>query len=165
MDTVKSDVTSGDFINGDVTASNVTGVSSFRGGSAGLLLEGVWGSTLFFLQGTSGESNSSSSGRGVLGRGWEGTTDIIFYTYYYGVLFALSLVNLVGNGLIIYCVLRRKELRVPANYFIVSLACSDLVLGVVYPIYNVSHMEDAAIERSIGQSMPGCLSVCLIQMR
>ena len=77
-------------------------------------------------------------------------SDIIFYTIYFVLLFTLSVVNFIGNGLVIYCVLRQRKLRVPGNYFIVSLACSDLASGIVYPVYNISHMESVEIQKSIG---------------
>ena len=94
-------------------------------------------------------SNSTSPDKPDCGSA--GTPDIIFYVYYYGFLLLLSLINMVGNGMIIHCVLRHRRLRVPGNYFIVSLACSDLILGIVYPIYNVSHMELGAIQRTLGK--------------
>jgi len=47
----------------------------------------------------------------------------------------LSLVIVVGNGLIIVSVAVVKKLRQPANYLIVSLALSDFLVGlIVLPI-------------------------------
>ena len=77
--------------------------------------------------------------------------DVIFYLYYYGSLLILTMINFVGNGLIITCVIKNERLQVPGNYYIVSTACSDLFLGVVYPIYNVSHMDTPAIQETIGK--------------
>lgn len=43
----------------------------------------------------------------------------------------LSLLIILGNGLIIISVVIVKKLRQPANYLIVSLAFSDFLVGVV----------------------------------
>ena len=77
--------------------------------------------------------------------------DALFYAYYYGVLFLLTLVGLVGNILVIRAVWKHDKLRLPANYFIFSLACSDLGLVLLYPIYNVSHIEDEGIKATLGE--------------
>ena len=41
--------------------------------------------------------------------------------------------------------------RCSGNYFIVSLACSDLLNGLVYTWYNVSHMEIADVQQVLGK--------------
>ena len=70
--------------------------------------------------------------------------DVVFYCYYYGVFLVIALVNFCGNGLILVSA-RRRNLRTPENYFIFSLATSDLIHGMVYICYNVSHMEIPAV--------------------
>ena len=45
---------------------------------------------------------------------------------------------------------RHKQLRQPGNYFIVSLACSDLVLSLIYPVYNLAHLELQQIQDVLG---------------
>ena len=76
---------------------------------------------------------------------------ILFYVYYYGLLGLLSLVNLAGNTAVIQALLRHRHLRVPGNYFIFSIACSDLSLGLIYPVYNVSHIEIEPIRKALGE--------------
>lgn len=79
------------------------------------------------------------------------TSDIIFFTYYYGLLLVLSAVNISGNGIILYGMVKHRHLRVPGNYFIFSLAVSDFSLGIIYPIYNVSHVEIDSIKNTLGE--------------
>jgi len=47
-------------------------------------------------------------------------------------------------------VVRHPQLRHPGNYFIVSLACSDLVLSLIYPLYNIAHLELQQIQDVLG---------------
>ena len=81
-------------------------------------------------------------------------TDYVFLIYYYGLLCLLSVINLTGNALVIQCLVRHRHLRVPGNYFIFSLAFSDLCLGLTYPVYNVSHMEIARVRQALGKLCP-----------
>jgi len=46
------------------------------------------------------------------------------------VLTAFTLVTILGNGLVIAAVSRERYLRTVTNYFIVSLAVADLLIGV-----------------------------------
>ena len=69
--------------------------------------------------------------------------NIVFITYYYGILLLISLFNIFGNSLIIAGFLRHRRILTPGNYFILSLAISDFALGFVYPLYNLLHAEDA----------------------
>jgi len=48
-------------------------------------------------------------------------------------------------------VVKHAQLRQPGNYFIVSLACSDLVLSLIYPVYNLAHLELQQIQDVLGQ--------------
>lgn len=70
--------------------------------------------------------------------------DIGFLVYYLGILFVIMCVNIPGNCLVISTVLRHDTLRQPCNYYIVSLAVTDLLIGIVYPIYNISHLSSMA---------------------
>lgn len=76
---------------------------------------------------------------------------IAFLTYYYGLLGLLTVVNLAGNAGVMTCLLRHRHLRVPGNYFIFSLACSDFCLGLIYPVYNVSHIELPQVNGVLGK--------------
>ena len=51
----------------------------------------------------------------------------------------VSLFAVVGNSLVIYVISTSPELEHPMTYFICSLALSDLVQGITFPIYTFSH--------------------------
>ena len=72
------------------------------------------------------------------------STEVGFMCYYYGIFLVLTLVNFSGNSLILTSI-RHRNLRTPGNYFIFSLAASDLLHGIVYTVYNISHMELAGV--------------------
>ena len=78
-------------------------------------------------------------------------SDYVFYGVYLSGIFILSSISIIGNGLVINAMLKHRQLRVPGNYFILSLACSDMLLGIVYPIYNVSHIDAKEIHDTIGK--------------
>ncbi|XP_077982008.1 adenosine receptor A1-like [Glandiceps talaboti] len=88
----------------------------------------------------------------------EGLTsdDIIYYSFYYSIIVIITLVNIVGNLLVITSVIRFRHLRNVCSYFIVNLAVSDLLMGLIYTPYNLSHMEIPEIESSM-DSMFLCL--------
>ena len=44
-----------------------------------------------------------------------------------------------------------RGLRTPSNYFIFSLALSDLLLGLVYPVYTLGHVNLPQIKASLGE--------------
>ncbi|XP_061169537.1 melanocortin receptor 5-like [Saccostrea echinata] len=76
----------------------------------------------------------------------------VFYVYYYGMFLIIACVNIPGNILVIRTVLKTPNLRQPCNFYIVSLAVTDLLIGFVYPVYNVSHLEHVPeISRPLGQ--------------
>lgn len=77
--------------------------------------------------------------------------DLYFVIYYYGFFFSLSLINIPGNCLVIVTILKHRCLRHPNNYFLVSLAVSDLLIGFVYPIYNISHLEIPQVRGPLGK--------------
>ena len=77
--------------------------------------------------------------------------DIVFYTFNIGLICLISAVNIVGNTLVIQSVLRHRTLKVPGNYFILSLACSDLMTGIIYPFYNISHMVIGDVLNTLGK--------------
>ena len=86
--------------------------------------------------------------------------DLFFFIYYFTFMAIISLVGLLGNGIVIHCVIFQRNLREPVNYFLFSLACSDFLLCVVYPVYNISHMEDCAIIDTLGKNHYVCI-VCV----
>jgi hypothetical protein len=92
---------------------------------------------------------------------WEITShDAIFFVYYYGIFIALTCINIPGNLLVLSTVLKHYQLRQPCNYYIASLAFSDFLIGIVYPIYNISHLERVPeISRTLGEYY--CINIFL----
>ena len=96
-----------------------------------------------FVDGNSSENDSSV---------WSNSTrptfidqdslDTIFFVYYFGILVLLSIVGIIGNTMVIRALALHPSIRTPNNYFVLSLAVSDLFLGVAYPIYDVLHLSD-----------------------
>ncbi|XP_062567840.1 melanocortin receptor 5-like [Saccostrea cucullata] len=77
---------------------------------------------------------------------------ISFYIYYYGMICIIMCINITGNTLVIRAVMRTPNLRTPCNHYIVSLAVTDLLIGVIYPLYNVAHLElMPEVSRALGQ--------------
>ncbi|XP_061169156.1 trace amine-associated receptor 6-like [Saccostrea echinata] len=75
-----------------------------------------------------------------------------FYVYYYGMFFVIACINIPGNILVIVTVIKSPNLQKPCNFCIVSLAFTDLLIGFIYPVYNVSHLETLPeISRPLGQ--------------
>ncbi|XP_077863219.1 trace amine-associated receptor 7d-like [Saccoglossus kowalevskii] len=65
----------------------------------------------------------------------------VYYSYYYSVLILLTIINIAGNSLVIGSVARYRKLRNNINnYFLTSLACSDILNGITYTLYQLSHM-------------------------
>jgi hypothetical protein len=92
---------------------------------------------------------------------WEITShDVIFFVYYYGIFIALTCINIPGNLLVLSTVLKHYQLRQPCNYYIASSAFSDFLIRIVYPIYNISHLEHAPeISRTLGEY--NCINIFL----
>ncbi|XP_070544685.1 beta-2 adrenergic receptor-like [Ptychodera flava] len=72
--------------------------------------------------------------------------DSAYFVYYYTTLITLTLINICGNSLVIVSVATFRTLRNVSNYFITSLSCSDILLGIFYTLYNLSHMEVPAMQ-------------------
>nr|KAG5703940.1 hypothetical protein BaRGS_020537 [Batillaria attramentaria] len=72
-------------------------------------------------------------------------------TYYYGTISVLTVVNFVGNSIVLMTFYRHRDMRTPSNSFLCSLALSDMLAGLIYPVYNVSHVEKPAIKHTLGQ--------------
>jgi hypothetical protein len=63
---------------------------------------------------------------------WEAILTIIF-------LSLVIIVTVVGNILVIISVLTHTPLKIPPNYFIVSLALSDLTVSACVLPFNIVH--------------------------
>ena len=44
--------------------------------------------------------------------------------------------TLLGNSTTLYLIARNKSLQSVTNKFVISLACADLLMGCIYPLYN-----------------------------
>ncbi len=77
--------------------------------------------------------------------------DSIFYAFSLGTIGTISVINIFGNTLVIQSILRHQNLNIPGNYFIIAVACSDLLFGLVYPVYNISHMEVESVNSFLGE--------------
>ena len=45
--------------------------------------------------------------------------------------------TLIGNTTTLFLIARNRKLQSVTNSFVVSLACADLMMGCIYPLYNV----------------------------
>ncbi len=73
---------------------------------------------------------------------YNGMDTVAYPAFYLLSISLIAVVTIVGNTLVLVVFLKRAELRVPANYFIISLAFSDLIQGMTYTCYNISHLYD-----------------------
>ena len=79
--------------------------------------------------------------------------DPVFMAYYFGMFGLVMLVNLTGNWLVMKTFYRHKCLRLPSNAFICSLALSDFLFGIVYPVYNVAGINTSAVRSVLGKNL------------
>ncbi len=79
----------------------------------------------------------------------DGYVDNHYYLFYISMIGVIGCVSIVGNILVITVMLRTAKLRIPSNYFIINLAFSDLMQGLVYPIYNIGHMPDFKLTEAL----------------
>ena len=49
----------------------------------------------------------------------------------------IILLTLLGNTITLFLIARNRKLQSVTNSFVVSLACADLLMGCIYPLYNV----------------------------
>ncbi|XP_033736887.1 octopamine receptor beta-2R-like [Pecten maximus] len=81
-----------------------------------------------------------------------GEMSLGYLVFYVTVFLLLTLIIVGGNCVIIVTILRHRDLQQPCNYLIVSLAASDLLFGILYPIYNLGHLRDNTITRLLASS-------------
>ncbi len=79
------------------------------------------------------------------------TRDDTYEKFYFTSISAVALVSIVGNFIVIIVMLGTKRLRTPTNYFMISLGFSDLMQGVVYPLYNFGHISGFALTEVFGK--------------
>jgi hypothetical protein len=84
---------------------------------------------------TSNTMNSGGSGSSGDDSDW---TDIVIIVVKVIILCAIILTAIFGNLLVIISVCRHHKLRITTNYFIVSLACADILVAVFAMTFNAS---------------------------
>ena len=70
--------------------------------------------------------------------------------YLLTLLCPISLMCLAGNGLVIVTMVTNSSLRNPQHYFIFSLAASDFMNGLFFPIYVTSHTKFKGVQETLG---------------
>lgn len=89
-------------------------------------------------------------------------TEIIMFTVAYSMVTAMGL---VGNGLVIYVVLRKREMRTTRNVFITNLAIANFLLAAIWipflwmPSYQVEFKYNAFFCK-LAQAFPGINIYC-----
>ena len=76
--------------------------------------------------------------------------DTTFLSFQISTVLLMAALCIVGNSLVIYLMSRESSLDSPMKSFIVSLAVSDLLHGVFYGLYTLSHVNDDDIRRILG---------------
>ena len=78
-----------------------------------------------------------------------GGGDSVFTFHMSGILL-ISIVCVICNSLVIFVMAKNRNLDSPLNYVITSLAVSDLLQGVAYGAYNLSHINVDNIRYTLG---------------
>lgn len=95
---------------------------------------------------------SNVSGRGTCDRDGDGDAGV--FTFHLSAILFLATICIVGNSTVIFVMMKeKKSLNSPLNYFITSLAVSDLFQGIIYGIYNLGHINVDNIRFTIGKSL------------
>ena len=76
--------------------------------------------------------------------------DIIFAAYYLTVMSIICVICFIGTGLIIHAILCYRFLRHVTNWFILSLAVSDLFQALTIPFYTMGHPSDKSVLPGLG---------------
>ncbi|KAK7106977.1 adrenocorticotropic hormone receptor-like [Littorina saxatilis] len=77
--------------------------------------------------------------------------DPVFMTFYFGSFVLVTAVNLTGNVLVLRTIYRHRSLWLPCNAFVCSLAVSDLLFGIMFPIYNVAGINTPGVNEALGR--------------
>nr|CCO61975.1 rhodopsin 3 [Cupiennius salei] len=76
--------------------------------------------------------------------------------YLLGILYiALMVISCVGNGMVIYIFLVAKNLRTPANMFVVGLAMSDLLMMAKTPVFIYNSFQLGPVFGNLGCTLYG----------
>lgn len=88
--------------------------------------------------------------------------DAFLNVFYYELFFTLTLIDIRANILVVTTVLRHAQLLQPANFFLVSLAFSDLLMECLYLVLTGAYIVDIALNKPIKETSSTPLgSFCL----
>jgi hypothetical protein len=85
--------------------------------------------------------------------------NVAVYTFHLVGILGMAALCIVGNTIVICVMTLECKLNTALNCFIVNLAVSDLLQGVIYAIYNISHLNVPFIRHALG--MYSCRSVLI----
>ncbi len=88
------------------------------------------------------------------------TRDHTFEEFYFTSVSVVALVSIVGNLIVIIVMLSTERLRTPTNYFMISLAVSDLMIGVTYPLYNFGHIPGFVLTEAFSKYAVNIIYSC-----
>ena len=88
--------------------------------------------------------------------------DKIYSGYYLTGIVVICVICFIGNGLIIHAILYYSYLRQVHNWFVLSLAVSDVIQGVTIPFYTLGHPSNVVILPGLRKSTCTCSCVRVI---
>jgi hypothetical protein len=74
------------------------------------------------------------------------------YAFHLIGILGMATLCIIGNSIVIFIMTRECDMNSPLNCFIVSLGCSDLLQGILYAVYNISHLPVPAIRLALGRT-------------
>ena len=89
--------------------------------------------------------------------------DKIYSGYYLTGIVVICIICFVGNGLIIHAILYYSYLRQVHNWFVLSLAVSDVIQGVTIPFYTLGHPSNVVILPGLRKSTCSCVCEILFE--
>ncbi|ELU00284.1 hypothetical protein CAPTEDRAFT_217667 [Capitella teleta] len=78
--------------------------------------------------------------------GFDGPEEAAAFTVQLAGILTLAALCIFGNSVVIYVMIKGKTLNSPLN----NLAISDLLQGIIYAIYNISHVNIEIIRLTLG---------------
>ena len=102
--------------------------------------------------------NSTADGGG----GGLSQDDKIYMGYYFTGLVTICVICFIGNGLVVHAILYYDYLRQVHNWFVLSLAVSDMIQGVTMPVYTLGHSSKLTIMQGLGEFVCACLCVFVV---
>lgn len=83
--------------------------------------------------------------------------------FYFIINNLIALLTLSGNLMTLWIMARYRQVRSVTNTFIISLACADLLMGCIYPLYNVLNYTTFAYEgRNLKKPCATCLYFIIV---